>query len=202
MAGSTQYIGRAGEFAVASQLLLRGVPVSFPAVDAGYDLLAGQLRIQVKTARKFRHRVAGSWGYVFNIGVSKWDSHTRHFYKARAVGTVDFYVLWGVDENRFWIVPAHALTKNMIRIVDSSKRHSVDVEAIQALLNTGLQQREVAQRLGFSEMSVSRVASGQLPKTEPGNCKEVTAREGAWHEIISALGLVNSIDQSEEEITV
>jgi len=38
------FIGRAGEYAVASQLLLRGIQVNFPAVDKDVDLIAGWCR--------------------------------------------------------------------------------------------------------------------------------------------------------------
>ena len=55
MAG-TQYIGKAGQFAVMSELARRGYNVSIPEIDIGDDVLAlndvsGKLsRVQVKTA--------------------------------------------------------------------------------------------------------------------------------------------------------
>ncbi len=202
MAHQTHYLGKAGEYAVAAQLLIRGIPVSFPAVDDGADLQTGHLRIQVKAARKIKIKQANSWGYHFNIGVHKWNKETKKFYHGDARSRVDFYVFWGVDENRFWVCPSHLLAKTCIRIVEDSKRHTVDSRAVQALLGTGLTQREIAGRLGVSEMSVSRIANGLLPKTEPGSCREVVEREGAWHEIISALGLVNSINHEMQEETV
>jgi hypothetical protein len=198
MQHKTHYLGKAGEYAVASQLLLRGVPVSFPAVDDGADLYAGHLRIQVKAARKIRAKRAGSWGYHFNIGVHKWHPEKRQHYHAMG-NKVDFYVFWGVDENRFWIAPAHLLAKTAVRIVEGSQRYSVNGDDIRALLGTGLTQRAIAERLGISEMSVSRVANGLLPLTVPGSCYEVARREDAWHEIISALGLVSSINQELKE---
>src|SRR4030095_9483357 len=204
MPHQTHYLGKAGEHAVAAQLLMRGVPVSFPAVDDGADLLAGHLRIQIKAERKIKVKRAGSWGYHFNIGVSKWSPSQRKFYKDHPTKThADFYVFWGVDENRFWVVPAHLLSRNAVRVVEDSRRYKVDHRAIQALIGTGLTQREIAARLEVSEMSVSRAAHGLLPKTEPGSCQEVIEREDAWHEIISALGLVNSINYEEvQEETV
>ena len=204
MPHKTHYLGKAGEHIVAAQLLLRGVPVSFPAVDDGADLYAGHLRIQVKAARKIRSRRANSWGYHFNIGMHKWHSEQKRFYHVDGRHRVDFFVFWGVDENRFWVVPSSLLAKTCIRIVEDSKRYTVDTKAVQALLGTGLSQREIASRLEISEMSVSRVVHGLLPKTEPGSCREVVERENAWHEIISALGLVNSIEtqlQQEELVT-
>ena len=199
MALRTQFLGKAGEYMVASQLLLRGVPVALPAVDEGVDIYAGHLRIQVKAARKIKVKTAGSWGYHFNIGTHKWNAQTRTFYRKRdARAAVDFYVFWGIDENRFWIVPSNLLPQCNVRIVEDSKRYTINADEVAALLGTGLSQREVAKRLQISEMSVSRVVNGDLPKTKPGKCHEVIKRENAWHEIISALGLVNSIEDTQE----
>ena len=56
------FTGKAGEHAVASQLLIRNWHVAFPAVDVGHDLLISdheftQLRrIQVKTCRATEQR--------------------------------------------------------------------------------------------------------------------------------------------------
>lgn len=44
-------VGRAGEYAIAAQLLLRDSFVAWPAVDEGYDLLGPSgCRVQVKSA--------------------------------------------------------------------------------------------------------------------------------------------------------
>lgn len=202
----TAYLGKAGEMAVASQLLLRGLNVHFPIVDNGVDIVTSNgIRIQVKSARRGRsNRANRSFGYIFNIAFSKWDSGQKKFYKeSHSHQKVDFYVFWGSDENRFWVVPAPLLKTNMVRIVEDSNRYSVDYAAITALVDTGLDQRTVALKLGISEMSVSRAANGKFPKTKPGVCQEILKREGAWHEIISAVGLVAAINKgTEKETTV
>lgn len=105
-------IGQAGVWAVASQLALRGHNCLFPAVDNGYDLmLANGLKIQVKTRyltdRDYKAYPHGM--YCFDLRRPIWDktegrvSPTNYrSYK----DVCDFFVLWGVDENRFWIIPS------------------------------------------------------------------------------------------------
>lgn len=191
----SHYIGKAGEYAVASQLLLRGIPVCFPAVDGGVDLVAGNgIRIQVKTARRTSHQNRASC-YYFNIRATKLKD--RKFYKARRDWTefVDFFVFCGIDENRFWIMPS-ALVKQGSSVIlgEISNRHSVDQEAAKALVATGLDQRQAAKRLGISEMSVSRAVRDLKPKGTFRLTYEAAKRENAWHEIISAASLVNQVE--------
>lgn len=113
------FTGRGGEYMVAAQILMRGMNVAVPAYDVGVDLIViledyRLCRLQVKTAR---------------MSVSE-DKYTRGIYfyplrreKRRAISntvaelkelppfseTCDIVVFHGVDENRFWIVPATML---------------------------------------------------------------------------------------------
>ncbi len=105
---------QAGVHAVASQLLLRGISVSFPAVDTGYDLLIESgLRIQVKSAN-LRINSTGNYfdgAYGFHLRRGDWDSKTKSYSRKsyRAYNVVaDYFVLWGIDENRFFILPTSA----------------------------------------------------------------------------------------------
>ena len=111
--------GQAGVFAVASQLCMVGHIPSFPAVDCGVDLtIENGLRLQVKTAHitysKARFYPHGS--YIFNLRRGVWD-HTTNRASRREYGTyagvADFFVLWGIDEDRFWIVPANIKNRNI-----------------------------------------------------------------------------------------
>lgn len=196
---ATHYVGKAGEFAVASQLLLRGVSVHFPAVDDGVDLIAGgRVRIQVKSARRTTHPRNKSTLYHFNIATSAWKASERRMKKLVRDWNkvVDFFVFWGIDEDRFWIVPA-SLVAGMVHLqLGTPQDHAftVDRDAVRALLGTGLNQREVARRLEISEMSVSRVVNNILPTTRPEGCYRVAEYENAWHEIIAAVGLVSTVD--------
>src|SRR5258708_5833761 len=109
------YTGKAGEYIVAAQLLLREVNVWMPAYDDGVDLIAENgCRIQVKTA----HVTAGGDRYTRGIyfyplaqdrrmAVSKERVEIRP--RAPFHEFCDVVIFYGVDENRFWIVPSKIL---------------------------------------------------------------------------------------------
>jgi hypothetical protein len=112
----TQLQGQAGVYAVVAQLLLRGHIPFFPAVDHGYDIMLDNgIRIQVKSARLFSStmgkRNRHPWGaYGFDTRSAKLDADGKMRRIARDYSQVaDFFVLWGIDENRFWIVPTSEL---------------------------------------------------------------------------------------------
>ncbi len=116
--------GQAGVYAVASQLCLRGMNPMFPAVDDGVDLmLSNGIRLQIKTARLIHPKLyvpgnTGSRGgrqagyrhggaYCFGLRRGEWLPKEKKYQRVkRGYGEVaDFFVLWGIDEDRFWIVP-------------------------------------------------------------------------------------------------
>jgi hypothetical protein len=118
-------LGQAGVYAVASQLCLRGFVPHEPAVDYGVDLvLDNGIRLQVKVAHityqqsSLTHNTGARGGkvgtyfqsgaYGFNLRRGVWD-RSQNRWKRNESGTyhgvADFFILWGIDENRFWIVP-------------------------------------------------------------------------------------------------
>lgn len=106
-----QLQGQAAVYQVASQLMIRGINVSFPALDEGVDLhLDNGLRVQIKSA-KITYKNEGyqrSGAYGFGLRRGAWDSTTKSYKRTnfRSYSEVaDFFVLWGIDENRFFIVP-------------------------------------------------------------------------------------------------
>lgn len=96
--------GMAGVYAVASQLCLRGITPCFPAVDSGADLILDNgVKIQVKCGKLRRHPGFDNGVYCFDVNkVSRKDK--------RSAGIYDFAAFWGVDENRFFIMPAGECT--------------------------------------------------------------------------------------------
>lgn len=191
---TTQFLGKAGEYAVASQLLLRGLSVHFPAVDVeGVDLIVGnRVRVQVKSARTRIDRK----GYAFTMA-SRIPRLKSGVYEDRSKDwslVVDFVICWGADENRFWVIPSAvfgAHRKVQTLLLGAPQTHwIVDQEEIRALASTGLNQREIACRMGISEMSVSRAVRGIEPSTSPSPSVEANRFEGAWREIISAVGML------------
>ena len=111
--------GQAGVYAVASRLCLLGQVPYFPGVDHGVDLMiANGLRLQIKVAcltypqcgRSSRNRtgnyLGGAYGFNLRRGVWEKDGNRMSRTESRDYRDVaDFFVLWGMDENRFWIVP-------------------------------------------------------------------------------------------------
>lgn len=106
--------GQAGVWAVSSQLAMRGIAPIFPGVDLGYDLaLENGLRLQVRTAtltttgsnKKYPY-----CAYVFHVRRDCWYAGVGRRRGQYAVTTpfskvADYFVFWGIDENRFFIVP-------------------------------------------------------------------------------------------------
>ena len=104
---------KAAEWAVASQLALRGHLPMFPPVDLGVDIvLDNGLRLQVKSAtlRENNTKLRGvnkNCGYMFELRRGAWYPKEKKYKKSnlRPYSEIaDFFVLWGVEENRFFIL--------------------------------------------------------------------------------------------------
>jgi hypothetical protein len=114
----THLLGQAGVWSVAAQLALRGIVPAFPGVDHGYDLLLDNgLRLQIKTATL---RLYGGdkryLAYCFDCRGKKWNPEKRQVWPTKHkdyANRADFYVLWGVDEDRFWIMPTNKVKGNI-----------------------------------------------------------------------------------------
>ena len=108
---SNRQIGAVGVSRVASALFRLGYSVLAPLEDfAGYDLVAEKngrfVRIQVKTSEK-RDGNRNRYGFMTSKGCTK---------RVRYTGGVDVFVLWGMDEDLFWIAkPRDCLGMNAKR---------------------------------------------------------------------------------------
>lgn len=77
------FTGRAGQLAVLSELLIRGVNVAIPEVDEGEDTLAfvrddvGIDRIQVKTAVAVSLKTAGNYSARVSVPLAHLDDRDR-----------------------------------------------------------------------------------------------------------------------------
>jgi hypothetical protein len=114
-----QLRAHAAVWAVASQLALHGRVPHFPGVDFGYDLLLENgIRLQVKMSMLRQPRVNNyvEGAYCFNLRRSVWDASTNRSSRKEVrsyAGVADFFVLWGVDEDRFFIVPTSIKNHNL-----------------------------------------------------------------------------------------
>ena len=103
----TLLLGKAGELRVASELLLRGIDASLPLADTGIDLiLTSGKRIQVKCSRE-RGCERGRHFYVFNFreGLKRGEKK-RGKCRPHKLENVDFIILWAIDHDSFFIIPA------------------------------------------------------------------------------------------------
>ena len=118
-------LGKAGEFRVASELLLRGHEVFLATADSGVDLILGNgKRVQVKVSHL--HLVDGhnpKWKarrYVFSF--KSWRKKGK-VYEPHKLEDVDYVILWAKNDDIFLIVPAEEVRGNYtIRFVPDSKR--------------------------------------------------------------------------------
>lgn len=199
--------GMAGNLRVASELMLRGFSVSVPYVDNGVDLYVnGLLRIQVKSAHVYK-RGQGQPSYVFALGRGP---------KARGGGIATkstprifseqchFVVLWGIEQHRFWVVPANLLDGRMtIYLGPEGRWIATDAERIKVMLESGMTQRDIAKELGVSEMTVSRRVNKMFTKP----CDTIAALmrirecEGRWDYIRQYLDTMNEADRVVEAQT-
>lgn len=105
-------VGAAGEYRVASELLLRGLMPMIAAVDTGVDIvLQNGPTIQVKTNMRPRIQRGGARNYAFRfVTFSRVQGHRQRM-------LADYAVCWGVEDDAFWIIPASAIgDRSMIHI--------------------------------------------------------------------------------------
>ena len=74
---STQYVGKAGEHLVTSELLFRGFNATIMSVDEGMDIVATKenrlYNIQVKTSNENKYN-----SYIFDIRITSFEKHNQN----------------------------------------------------------------------------------------------------------------------------
>jgi len=119
-------LGKAGELRVASELLLRGHDVFLTIVDSGADLILGNgKRIQVKAANRTKFKAEKKYlcsRYSFSF--KSWKRTTNH-YESHKLESVDYIILWTVNDDAFFIIPANEVRgKYSVRLTLGPKDHS------------------------------------------------------------------------------
>ncbi|AMC34764.1 hypothetical protein [Janthinobacterium sp. B9-8] len=132
LTGDTGFIGKAGEYAVMSELLFRNFNVSLMTVDKGIDLVAANelgkyFHIQVKTAN-------------IKDGVYAFGVKRKAFEANNTSQTFYVFVMHGSNKNDFLIIPnsmlENCIAMDVIRGVDTfSLRVSYDGKSRKYLLN-------------------------------------------------------------------
>jgi len=135
---STQYIGKAGEHLVVSELLFRGYNASIMNVDEGLDIVATKgerlYNIQVKTANENKFN-----NYVFDLRISSFEKHNRN-------NTFYIFVLRGSD-TRFLVLPYLEVKKNVdqknILVVNKGQRYRVNIKIRDGNLHLGKKENDM-----------------------------------------------------------
>jgi hypothetical protein len=195
--------GQAGVYTVAAQLLLRGMNPCFPAVDCGADILTDWgTRVQVKCS----HRRPSIWGGTYHFALSsgitiytKGDGYKKSSLKDREPriysNECDFFVMWGIEDNRFWIVPSVLLDGKTAAIMVGSDCPwlRLDFVAIRQDSVNGMSQRAIADKYNVSQKSVLRVLHGRITKVnvETGFSKVLLSYENRWDLLLTEENLLS-----------
>ncbi len=209
--GSSTKIGMAGNLRVASELLLRGFDVSTPFVDSGVDLYVnGVVRIQVKAAHIFTKQFSTGQQPCYNFFLARGPKAKGMGISTRSEARVfsdkcDFVILWGIEQSRFWIVPAALLDNRMsIALGPDIRWYDIDGIKLQAMLDAGKDQRAIALELGFSEMTISRRVRNlfTIPSETVAAMKRIKDSEGKWDQIQQYLDTMQEADLVAEQQNV
>lgn len=161
-------VGKAGEYRVMSELILRGHFPMTPPVDNGTDIvLENGFRIQVKTSHLNQKKHAS-----YPLGLYRFELMETG-YRAKYQNVIrdwtkrcDFLVLWCIDEDRFFVLPA---TKDRGVILITAKTEDraavIDVAAAKNLHANGMSMYAIAKQMGVSWPTVKEHLTGKRTNT-------------------------------------
>lgn len=98
----------------------------------------------------------------------------------------DFAVLYGITEQRFWIVPAMELDHCRLLYISSYGApftHHVTPEQVRELTEQGMTPKEIGAKLGCHPLSVSRFLRGVVPSDSRIRARRVRQYEGRWDQL-------------------
>ena len=104
----TLTVGKAGEYRVASELLLRGYKVYLDAIgDTAVDLVLDNGRkIQVKAAHRISAYDKRHPEYTqYNFSFKSWNKESGH-YLTHPLKGISHIILWAIDDDIFFILPS------------------------------------------------------------------------------------------------
>lgn len=185
-------VGRAGEYTVAAQLLLRDVVVYWPSVDLGCDLeTENHCRIQVKTGHLTKEREDRGRCYEFRLPkvfpVPSLGGASRIVSRKKFAEVCDFVVFWGIEQNRFWIIPAHLCDDSTgMRLgyeLSTRPRLVTHQAAVLEMVGLGYSQEQIAKHYGVTRSTIQRFISNRRDWSE-STVSQMRSCENAWHSII------------------
>lgn len=188
--------GKAGEYAVAAQLILRGVEIYFPCTDFGVDILTDSgCRIQVKTShlvctpKMIEKRGEGQYSYPLRrmrrLPVS--DNKSKMVPLAPLSAICDFLVLWGIDQNRFWIVPSKVADKTQVLILGAPQPRKFvgSMEDVRQMVKLGYTHQQIANHYNVCRESITVFLNRKdFEGREPDGTMLARQCENAWESIV------------------
>jgi len=118
--------GQAGVYRIASLLCMRGLNPYFPAVDVGADLIVDSCKIQVKCAHLRLNSVYPNGAYWFKLSFPTVKQGKRVWKNRAFSDSCDFVVFWGIEHDKFWIVPSSKLdTKQCLTLCPDRVKPSI-----------------------------------------------------------------------------
>ena len=172
-------IGKAGEYLVCADLILKG-HIAFPSEQGlSYDVVAdinGKLiKIQVKTTRKSKYipqRKSPIPAYIFHIGINGKRGRRKKYAK----GSVDLFALVAIDTKRIAYIPFFDTQTTMnFRVPEfRGKYHdeqSVQIkEKVMSLKGDGLTMKQIAEKLNMKISNVHKYSANVSLKQKGSNC--------------------------------
>lgn len=186
------FIGKAGEYATAAQLLIKQCPICWPAVDEGFDLLTNNgCRIQVRTTHILspKHQSAGSYWFSFakirhintlSTGV------TKRIKKKKMSAVCDIVVCYGIEQNRFWIIPSVLCDKAQALVlgVDNKRRFYGSIQPMRDMKVLGYSVSEIARKYNMNRAGVHRLLKSDKTEQKETLFNKARAYENRWDLIL------------------
>jgi hypothetical protein len=188
-------VGKAGEHAVACQLMLRGLDVGFLGVGVGTDLVAENgCRIQVKSGHLCNSDKRGSAHYMILLRKtvayrrrSTVDSEPKVLYRKPFSEMCDVVVFWGIEQNRFWVVPSklcddcYAVRLGMDLV--TRPRFVENIADVRSMVDLGYSHSQIATHYGTTRAIIQRFLAGGKDCDESVTA-QMRACENDWGKIL------------------
>jgi hypothetical protein len=182
--------GRAGEYAVAAQILLRDMAILWPAVDMGCDLMAENgCRIQVKCAHFYNHPDGARYHFPLpkTRRLPNTDKTTKLVTRKTFAEICDYVVFWGIEQNRFWVVPAavaDSCTGVDLGIESSQRRFVGSVADMREMKALGYSNYKISKHYGIQQCSVKQFLDSGKDIIDETTVSRMRACEGRWDFIL------------------
>lgn len=197
---STVAQGQAGVYQVLAELILRGFRPYMPASDMGVDILLEQgIRIQVKTTmRASTHHRLREGTLLFSLAQARrvGANNTVRLVPPRIFSDAcDFVVLWAIEPQRFWIIPAAVLDHRHTAAISPVRQwRDFDSAQVDVLKAQGMTVAQIARHLGVAPRTVTRrQTTFQVLKRKDTNLQSY---EGRWDLITGMLATLTEAQQS------